>query len=518
MTLKLLAIEFTGEFVHILHLNAKNGNMLVEKTVHVKMPANCYVNGMVINNDRSVSELILNTLRDEKIREKKTIVSVSGSDCLTEEFSLPKDKPKILDGMVEQELLKRRKLNASYIYDYSTLGDDPLNAGYVKIKVVLCPKSLINNYYDVLKKAQLEPFKFDLISHSMEFLAQKSALSSSSEISVLACINQDELHFVYCGRNEEPYYRRASINKEDMLDESMFVLSATNKFNLGLDSAQNLQETVIENITKLTRFHSQRHPEFGINAIYLYGDYEDIPTLCDRIYNAVGIVTRSYSPVASIGHLTMHHREILSGSINVLGTALGFFDQKAKTYEFFEKFENAKKEKGSNIFWLPTMVSILAIALVVVFYQVFGVKNKQLKEQIDTQQDYVINQYNVEAYEMTQEMIGEIELRYQYNEKTLDYIQEFEHANRLGSEEFELIDSLLTDDIAIGGMQFDNGRITLNCTGTDQYSPSNFTKTLSDRPEFENVTYTGFVASMSPDGDYVYSFTVVMDLSQEGGN
>lgn len=512
-------MEFTGEFIHIFHMTVKNNRSMVEKALHLPMPQNCYVNGMIINNDRSVSELILSTLKEEKIRDKKVVVSVSGNDCLTEEFSIPNDKKqKVIDGMVENELQKRRKLNANFIYDYVVLGEDPLQQGNLKIKVVLCPKALINNYYDVLKKSGLEPYKFDLTSHSMELLAEKSCLSTSQEISILACINQDELHFIYCGRNEEPYYRHETISKDDMLEESMFVLSASSKFNLGLDSKENLAETVLENITKLTRFHSQRHPDLNINAIYVYGDYPDIPTLCDRITNGIGIPARSYNPISSINSLKTRMVDHLSGGVNVIATVLSLLDPKFKNYEFFEEFEQSKQEKGSNLFWIPTMIAIVLAVVAIWLTQIYNIKNKKLEAAIEDEQNFLINEYNIQAYSDIQEQLNEIDYRYSYNDRAVDYVDFFQNNNRLGREEYKLIDSMVTDDIKVNGVSFTDGIITLSCTGSSQYSPATFTEALSLRDEFSNVTYTGFTAVEQYDGKDLYSFTVTMKLAQKGGN
>ena len=517
--MKLLAMEFTGEFIHMLHISVKNNQTFVDKIMHVPMPQNCYVKGMLINNDRSISDAVVEKLREEKIRDKKVVLSVSGNDCLIEEFSVLQDKKaKVVNGLVEQELGKRRKLNSNYIYDYIVMGPDPLQQGYVKVKVVLCPKSLIQNYYDVLRKAGLEPYKLDLTSHSMEYLAEKSLLSTSSEISILACSNQEELHFLYCGKNEEPYYRHATISKDDMLEESMFVLSASSKFNLGLDKEENLVETVIENLTKMTRFHSQRHPDMNINGIYVYGDYKDIPTLCDRITNALGIKAKTFNPISSIGNLSMRSAEPLNGSVNVMGTVLSVFDAKEKDFCFFEKLEAAKQEKGSNLFWMPTMIAILLSAALICVTQVFRVQNKVLQEKVEEEQEYLENPDNLELYGTSSNFINEITNRYTYNERALVYMDYFQNVNRFGREEFDILDTMVTEDITIDSIQYYDEVISIHCIGTSQNSPAAFTQSLSQLDAFSNVAYTGFTGYTDyTTGEPLYSFTVTMNLSQEGG-
>ena len=97
----------------------------------------------------------------------------------------------------------------------------------------------------------------------------------------------------------------------------------------------------------------------------------------------------------------------------------------------------------------------------------------------------------------------------------MDY---FKNNNRLGKEEYDLIDSMVTPDVKINGVTYNSGLITLSCLGKTQYSPATFTQALSLRDEFTNVTYTGFTAISRDRGEELYSFTVTMNLTQKGGN
>lgn len=510
--MKLLAIEFTNEFIHVFQMDSQKGGAKIIKALHLEMPQNAYNNGMLINNDRAISDLLQVTLKEEKIKEKQVIVTVSSVDYLVENLSLPKEKEKVLKGMIEQELIKRRKLNANYIYDYSIIGDDPLKEGYVNVRAVLCPKALVNNYYDVIKKAGLNPYKLDLASHSMEFLAEKSNLKNSQEISILACINTNEVHFIYCGRNEEPYYRHAFLKKEEGLEESMFVLSANSQFNIGLDDGENTIEDIIENITRLTRFHSQRHPDLSINAIYLYGDYPELSTLCDRVQNAVGVPARNYNVVTAITNLAYRSSEPIQGCVNVIGTALAATDPNSKNYEFFEKLIESKQDKNANIFWMPTMIAIVLAAAVVVGYSAVNTKNKALEKENAEIEDFVYDPYLMDSYYMTQEYLEQIDSRHEYNSKGAKYIEVLDNKYRFESRILKLIDDNVIDGVKITGISFSDNKIRLSCTGQSKYSPADFSEKLDSLDEFSSVGYTGFTATPIDDDTTIYSFSVEVTL------
>lgn len=515
--MKVLSIEFNSEHIHLYVLDVQKTQAKIERAISLDMPANAYSSGMLINNDRSVSDLISAAVKEAKIKEKKTILAISGLDCMTEEFSVPDGKPKEIDGMVEQELAKRRKLNANYIYDYIILGKDPLKAEFISVRVVLCPKALINNYYDVVSKSGLIPYRIDLISHSMELLAKKSGLANSADISIMACINKDEVHFIYCGRNEEPYYRRASIKTEEGFEESMFVLSANSKFNLGFDDEENQIETIIENITKLSRFHSQRHPDLNISNIYVYGDYDNLPVLCDRIENAVGIPSKIFNVVNAIPDLGSKMNEPLTGSVNVIGNALALLDPLDVNFEFFEKIEEAKQEKGNSLFWLPAVVSVCLAALVVMGFSFVKIQNTRMEKRIEAAEEFSLNPDVMEAYYKTNFYLDNIDDANDYNVRGENYIDALKKGYKFKTDILKTIDKNTIPGVTVYSVSCTDDTISLGCYGDTQYSPSEFAKVLSGLSEFSDVTYTGFNTTGNYEGNKVYAFNITMNINKEGG-
>lgn len=522
--MKLLAMEFTSEFIHVYQIEAKPGVTRINRSLHLNMPQNCYNNGMLINNDRSISELISSTLKEEKIKEKKVVVAVSSVDCLTEELSIPDGKTKIMDGMVEQELQKRRKLNNAYIHDYVVLGPDPLKEGYNKVRAVLCPKSLITNYYDVLKKSGLTPVALDLTSHAMQFIAEKSCLTNANEISILACINKEEIHFIYCGKNEEPYYRHAFIKQDNSIEESMFILSANNRFNFLNDDKDNLIETVIENITKLTRFHSSRHPDVNINSIYIYGDYQDIGLLCDRVTNSVGIPARNYSIVSSISSMQHRSAEPVKGSVNVLGTVLALFEGQNRNYEFLERYNESKKEKNSDLFWLPSIISVFLALLILVSFVLVNNENKKLQNKIDKLDEYVYEPNNMEEYYQRLDELDYIDGINVYNARISALKTAIEGIDRFDNRVIKEINDHIIEGVRIKSFTYRGGQISVLCVGDYQTSAADYTRELSKLDDFADVYYAGFTSTTGPDGKATYSFEIILVMKTkvqekvEGGN
>lgn len=512
--MKFLSMQFTANFIEIYQMEVKGRNAVVHNSLYVPMPANTYVSGMLINNDLRISELLTTSLKEEKIKDKKVVVTVTPTDCLTEEFSLPKGKTKVLDGMVQQELQKRRKLNANYIYDYIVLGDDPLKEGCVLIRAVLCPKSLIANYYDVLKKAGLEPYRIDLISHSMELLAARSGLITSNEISILACINEDEIHFLYCGKNEEPYYRHAVIEQGDGLEESMFVLSAATKIDLGIDKDENLIDKVIENVTRLSRFHSQRHPDVNIRGILVYGSYPNITTLCDRITQGVGIPAKVYNPAGSITGLSVRQGGGITKDVTSIGLALFVSDQ-SQQYQFFDEFLKQKEGKHRDLMMLPIVIALLAVFVVVILYQNQKKENKELQNEIEDLEMTINDPNLLYTYYTIDAAIIEAKETSRYADRGDAFIEKLTDGSRFKSDYIRIIDENTPKGVEISAYYLSEGKISLTCSGNSQYLPATFTEVLSGLPEFSEVFYSGFQQSSTFDNESIYTFTITVTIAKE---
>ncbi|MCQ2521112.1 MAG: pilus assembly protein PilM [Lachnospiraceae bacterium] len=511
--MRFLSMDFSSDLMQVYQLETKGRETKVLQAITVNMPQNSYVAGMLVNNDLRVSDLIVATLKEAKIKDKKVVVAVTPTDCMTEQLSLPKAKEKVLDGMVQQELQKRRKLNANYIYDYIVLGEDPLKEGFVKVRAVLCPKALIANYHDVLKKAGLEPLGIDIYSHCMELLADRCGLLRSQDISILACINNDEVNFLYCGKNEEPYYRHELIEQGDALEESMFVLSAATKIDLGFDKDENVINKTIENITRLSRFHSQRHPDLPIKSITVYGNYKDVQTLCDRISLGTGIQAIPFNPTSSISGFTSVRAGRLQKDITSIGLALNM-ENKVGQYHFFDEFLKIKEGKHHNLKMLPIVIILFIAFLLIVAFQFQKKKNADLSAEIE-ELEMTINDPNLlyAYYSVEKETIVADQAR-RYADRGEAYIQKLTGESRFESDYIRAIDDALPAGITINSYTLNNNVITISCSAEDKYLPAHYTEVLSALPAFSNVAYGGFSAGTGIDGQDVYNFALALTIAK----
>lgn len=509
--MKILSIEFTANYIYLYEQKVGGRNVTVEKKYRLDMPPNAYYNRMLVNNDRSISDVIKNCVAENRITGRKVVLAIPNTDCMVEEFSVLDGKRKELDGMVEQELRKRHKLSADYLYDYVILGPDPVKDGFLKIQVTLCVKAMVRNAYDVIKKAGLTPYKIVFINHAMEELAQRYGLTDAPESSLIACINQDEAHFLYVGHKEEPYYRYSKLKSSQKAEENLFVLSSFDNRTEETDYDDVIRHKVTEDLTRLVRFHLQRYPNKELAGIYLYGSYERLPELAEYLGDTMNSPVELYELPQTGGNVRYAIKEE-EYAYNGVAAALSLINGKGVQYDFFAKLEEARAGERDKLLLTPSIVAA-ALLILVLLVTLF---NKYTTASVLRQTEELTARLSGEElqkqYIEKNSMIEECGAYTAYNNQVNAAIELLETMPRFESDVFRTVDEIRPDGIRITGYAFKEGQLSLGCFAADQYAPAEFAKILQESGAYREVGYSGFQKNTDPLGEETYSFTINIKL------
>lgn len=507
--MKLLSMEFTQKSIFLYQIQTQGKQVVVEREIVLDMPENAYYNGVIVNNDRAVSDIIRKCLLENKIDAKKTICTISTTDCMQEELSVLTGKNKQMDGMIREELIKRKKINNDYIYEYEILGDDDLKPGYVKVRAYICPKGMIQNYYDVIKKAGLRPYRFELTSRIMEDIAKRANLLTSQDYSILICVHPDEAHFMYVGGNETPYYRYAGSKKNHAMEENIYILSDMMS-SYQADETQEIISVIVENLTRLSRFHAQRHRDKEIGKVFIYGSHEDIPELAKGVENAAGVLTvpmnyRSFEA-------DVHYRRQDSGyRYNGLAAIMKTLASKKTEQDFFMKLEETLKGKKDFKMFLPSIVGGAFLVLILTAAISMSGKNRTLQKEIDAMNQYINDPVVIETYNTNAKWMEQIEEYRSYNEMCDRYIQVLQQMPQISRKYFQQVQAVTPKEITITNYGYAQGVLTLSCIATNQHAPADYTEALS-KEGFYKVDYTGFQKSIGMNGNEIYTFYITIDM------
>ncbi len=509
--MKVLSIEFTSEYIYLYQQNVSKQDVVVEGKYRLNMPPNAYFNRMLINNDRSISDTIRNCITEHGIKCKKTIVTIPNTDSMVEEFSVLNSKRKQMDGMVEQELRKRHKLNADYIYDYVILGEDPLKEGFVKVQVTLCVKAMIQNLYDVIKKAGLIPYKVTFTNHVMEQIADACKLIKAKESTILSCINSDEAHFLYVGHNEEPYYRYSRLKSENKVEENMFILSSINAPAQDADSDDGILRKLQGDLTRLGRFHSQRHPDREIEHIYLYGSYDKIPKLAEGLEEFLNIPTTEFRLQDMVSEVKYTYSED-EYTANAVASTMSLLEGAGASYDFFGKLEELRQGGKDSGLFLPAAVALALVIFTLGATLICKNQTADIKAETVAVEAY-LNDPTVQLdYQNKTKMIDDCAKYQKYNDQVASAIALLESMPRFESAVFRDIDGMKPYGVTITGYNYANGGISLGCQATSQYVPARFAQVLQESGKYKEVGYAGFNKGVDAKGGNQYSFDITLKM------
>lgn len=508
--MKVLSIEFTSDYIYLYKMDIAKKEVVLEGKYRTNMPPNAYFNRMLINNDRGISDAIRNCISEHGIKYKKTVVTIPNTDSMVEEFSVLGGSKKQMDGMVEQELRKRHKLNADYLYDYIILGDDPLKPGFIRIQVTLCVKAMIQNIYEVIKKAGLIPHKIVFTNHAMKKVAEVSGLMRALKSSIIACINPDEAHFLYVGHGEEPYYRYSRLKVENKVEENLYVLSNINNVVEENNDEDVIFRKIQGDLSRLERFHTQRHPDERLEHIYLYGSYDKIPGLAEELTDFLNIQVLPFSlqdEIVELRYMFVEDEYTCNAVVAAMSLRAG-----SGEYDFFGKYEETRNGGRDNSTYLPVMVGGVLLVLVLGATLITRMQGNAVRNDTAKLTAYLMDEEVQRAYAEKNQMIEECGRYTRYNSQVAAAIELLENMPRFESGIFREIDRIKPLDVVITGYSYSNGTVNLGCYAQGQYTPAEFAKALKESGNYADVIYNGFNKSQGILGEEYYTFNIAITL------
>jgi Tfp pilus assembly PilM family ATPase len=505
--MKALSLEFTSDNIVLYEQDISKNKLTVLKDYRFPMPPNSYVNRVLINNDRGISDAIRNGIHENGIKTKKVILTVADTDSMIEEFSMLKAPKKQLDGMVEQELRKRHKLNSDYIYDYIILGEDLTKEGFVNIQVTLCVKALVENAYNIIRKAGLIPYKFVSVKSAMERVAGGCRLLNAQFSSILAFITPTEAHYLYVGHSQESYYRYSKLTSEKGMDDNLFVLSSLNHMGVDSDRDEDIRLKVNEDLTRLSRFHSQRHPGEELENVFLYGSYEKMDELNSFLNDFFGgIVVPLRSEDLRINVTFKSWDEAICFNSALAPTVL--WEDKDAQYDIFSRLEVLDKDnKGIWEYAMLMCAGVICIIVLIITGFQYS-KLKELRRQNDEINDWLNDPVNVTEYVERNEKMAITDSYRAYNAQVETAIELLENMPAFNSNMVRDLDRMKPNGVNITGISFNDGVITLGCYSKDQYLPAEYAKKIKESGNYRSVVYNGFSGNRNSAGEDIYSFNI----------
>lgn len=172
------------------------------------MPEGCVSLGVVTDFART-AQTIRTVLAEEKITDKKAVVTLSSPDIIVKELSLPQTSAKDVERIVANEL-EEYLSEERYAIDYFTYpGGERLKALVIGID-----KHIVDGYKEMLKNAGLTPVAMDIHANAVRKLVSTADVidHSDTEVNIITDIGFDLLNFHFFVGGQLTYTRSMAID------------------------------------------------------------------------------------------------------------------------------------------------------------------------------------------------------------------------------------------------------------------------------------------------------------------
>jgi len=179
---KMFAIDFGARSIKVAKLHKASGGYELDNYGVTLSPEGAIANGEIFN-PIAVADALAKIIKESGIRDRKAIIAITGQKVIIREIVLPLIEDKELMGGVMWEAPKY----VPYDLDESIIDAEKVDEfiekdgnKMMRVLLVAAPKSIIQPYMEILKKARINPRIVDVIS-SANIRAFEKSLSSKKE-------------------------------------------------------------------------------------------------------------------------------------------------------------------------------------------------------------------------------------------------------------------------------------------------------------------------------------------------
>ncbi|KPU28067.1 hypothetical protein TR13x_01635 [Caloranaerobacter sp. TR13] len=326
-TKEVISIDIGTRYIKIAIGKEKNNTIIINNFFKLDTPTNSIRDGNILDLN-SIKSLISSKILKEKIKAKRTIVTVQSSSIIKRELILPKVKEEELDSIVNIEIEQYLPIMLSdYLIDYKVLEEiEEDNAKKVRILVVIAPKALVERYLKLIKELNLKPYVLDINSNVISKLFSSNMLINGENYSLdktvaFIDLGNEQINVNIISRGILSFSRLIN-NGGKELD-----INIANSFNLNLTEAEkrkietldlfkneinmtstqvlnniaaNTIDIWIEEIEKIFNYYTSRSLGNKIDCIYLYGGSSNIKGIEDYFTKRLNLTTKKISDISLV--------------------------------------------------------------------------------------------------------------------------------------------------------------------------------------------------------------------------
>lgn len=438
----MLSFDFSDRQINIVKGDNTANKIRIDNSVSVQVPGDMIVNGEVLQLS-GLSELLLTTLRSERMNDKDAIVTFSSSNIVFKELVVPKAKGSEFLQMVQNHMSQEMGISDEYSISYTVVGDaGEDNPGAVKVLATACPSSIVEGFRKLFAVMNINLRSVNIGCNSIAriVLADKANVD---RMPLLVCqLDKDFLGLTLFEKGQMAFARYVPISPDEF-DAEDYVLEALN-----------------ENIFRMEQFNKARGGS-GLANVILYGFIDDYM----KIVDALDGLDIKASVLGVPAQITGYENFEFTVFANAIG-ALYRRNKQTERINLLEVDRASGKDQASGMGSMLTTAGILAAASAILIAAVTGFislrasaiddQTAEVQKQIDELQAQV---------DANQVLHNRLEIINKYKNYVATVQLDIDTMPVLRQDKFDQIEKVLEDDEATYeavAFSLQNGLFTLS--------------------------------------------------------
>lgn len=305
----------------------ERGKLYIEKAFSIDTPTGSVNDGRLLKKEADISELgrsIAKALGDNKVKCKDAIVTIQSTLVIRRELDIPKVKPKDMENMIRYEIEQYLPIDLKeYVIEYRTMEGN--QEGRSRVLIAALPKSIAEEYCNLLNAIKLEPKALDINSNSVSKLFgfkqsinnKEYDLKSTAAFIDLGC-NSINITIVSKG-----YFQFSRIlpsggseldaaiadllgiseqaaESKKLQEVDLRFFSRESEVHILNQAVADILDKWLEDIQRVFQYYKTRNSNNDINQIYLFGGTSNMKGIAEYFEAAIGVTTQKIMMLDSI--------------------------------------------------------------------------------------------------------------------------------------------------------------------------------------------------------------------------
>ena len=339
-----VGVDIGASAVKLCQLKRSKKEYSLDAFGHVPLPSETIVDGALMNSQRVV-DAIQELTAQNRIKNKRVALSISGHSVIIKKISLPQMTREELEDSIQWEAEQFIPFDMADVFiDVQIVNQASAQQGQMDVVLVAAKKDYVNEYTSVIIEAGLEPVICDVDAFAVENMYEANYDVSPVDTVVLVNIGASKTNINIIAGGVSSFTRDLNLGGSNFTEEIQKQLNVPHEEAEALKlggahwkpsgdtdavvphEVQRALQMVAENVTteiqRSVDFYSATSADPSPSKIYLTGGSARLQPISQAIQSRIGVPVEVANPFRSID-TSNHDQSYLAGLAPAAAVAVG---------------------------------------------------------------------------------------------------------------------------------------------------------------------------------------------------